>query len=69
MPILGVCLGMQAIALAHGAQVQLAPEPVHGRVSEVQNSGHPLLAGIPSGELQAFRPWVPRIAASSPRLL
>ena len=51
VPILGVCLGMQAIALAHGGQVQLAPEPVHGRVSEVQHSGHPLFAGIPSGKL------------------
>eukprot|EP00891_Asterochloris_glomerata_P007834 jgi/Astpho2/7834/fgenesh1_pm.00117_%23_15_t len=54
VPILGVCLGMQAIALAHGGQVQLAPEPVHGRVSEVQHSGHPLFAGIPSGLEQSY---------------
>jgi len=35
VPVLGVCLGMQALALAHGAAVVRAPEPVHGRLSAV----------------------------------
>lgn len=48
-PILGVCLGHQALALVHGAAVVRAPEPVHGRLSELCHSGHPLFAGIPSG--------------------
>lgn len=49
IPILGVCLGLQALALAHGGHVTHAPEPVHGRLSAVQHSGHPLFKDIPSG--------------------
>ena len=49
VPILGVCLGMQALAHAHGAAIVKGPEPVHGRISNVRHTGHPLFAGIPSG--------------------
>lgn len=49
-PILGVCLGMQAIGHAYGAAVGPAPEPVHGRLSQIKHSGHPLFSGIPSGD-------------------
>lgn len=49
IPILGVCLGHQALAAAHGARVLRAPEPVHGRLSALEHGGHPLLAGCPSG--------------------
>ncbi|KAG2442591.1 hypothetical protein HXX76_002676 [Chlamydomonas incerta] len=49
VPILGICLGHQALALAHGAAVVAAPEPVHGRVSRLSHSGHGLFADIPSG--------------------
>jgi para-aminobenzoate synthetase len=48
-PILGVCLGCQALAVAHGGAVGRAAEPVHGRLSAVRHSGHALFAGIPSG--------------------
>ena len=50
VPILGVCLGHQALAHVHGGRVVKAPEPVHGRLSELQHCGrHGLFTGIPSG--------------------
>lgn len=53
IPILGVCLGFQALALAHGGAITHAPEPVHGRLSAIAHSGHPLFDGIPSGRRYA----------------
>jgi para-aminobenzoate synthetase len=51
IPILGVCLGFQALALAYGARISRASEPVHGRLSAIRHSGtHPLFFGIPSGQ-------------------
>lgn len=48
LPILGVCLGHQAIAAAFGGRIERAPEPVHGRSSPVTHSGVGLFAGLPS---------------------
>ena len=48
VPLLGVCLGHQAIAVAHGAVVDRAPELLHGRTSEVLHEGAGVLAGLPS---------------------
>ena len=56
VPVLGVCLGMQALAHAVGASVVRAPEPVHGRLSNIRHDGHPLFRGIPSG---AYLWWCP----------
>src|SRR5215469_4334133 len=46
-PMLGVCLGHQAIGAAYGAHVAHAREVVHGRATFAQHSGHALFEGIP----------------------
>jgi para-aminobenzoate synthetase component II len=47
VPIFGVCLGHQAIAVAYGAVVNRAPELLHGKTSEVRHNGVGVLAGLP----------------------
>ncbi|HEY8474727.1 MAG TPA: aminodeoxychorismate/anthranilate synthase component II [Natronosporangium sp.] len=47
VPILGVCLGHQAIAVAYGATVSQAPELLHGMTSQVTHAGTGVLAGLP----------------------
>ena len=47
VPLLGVCLGHQAIAEAFGAKVVRGALPVHGKVSEVHHRGERLFAGCP----------------------
>ncbi|HUG89604.1 MAG TPA: aminodeoxychorismate/anthranilate synthase component II [Planctomycetaceae bacterium] len=46
VPMLGVCLGHQAIAAALGAAVVRAPQPVHGQTSLVHHDGRGLFAGL-----------------------
>ncbi len=48
VPLLGVCLGHQAIGQAFGGQVVRAPVPMHGKVSGVSHRGGGLFAGLPS---------------------
>ncbi|MBA7708560.1 Aminodeoxychorismate synthase component 2 [subsurface metagenome] len=48
MPILGVCLGHQAVAAAYGGKVVQAPEILHGKVSAIEHNGGRLFDGIPS---------------------
>ncbi len=48
LPTLGVCLGHQGLCQLFGAHVVLAPEPRHGRNSEVFHDGRELFAGLPS---------------------
>ena len=48
VPLLGVCLGHQAIGQAFGGTVIRAPSPVHGKVWEVHHRGTDLFAGLPS---------------------
>jgi anthranilate synthase component 2 len=48
VPILGVCLGHQAIGAAFGGDVVRAPKLMHGKTSEVQHDGRTIFAGIPA---------------------
>jgi len=48
IPILGICLGLQVIAVAFGGTVGPAPEPVHGKASPVFHDGLGLFEGLPS---------------------
>jgi anthranilate synthase/aminodeoxychorismate synthase-like glutamine amidotransferase len=48
LPILGVCLGHQTIAVAVGGQIARASEPMHGRASQVHHDGRGVFAGLPS---------------------
>ena len=48
VPLLGVCLGHQAIAVAHGATVGRAPELLHGKTSLVEHGGAGVLHDLPT---------------------
>ena len=48
VPILGVCLGHQAIGACFGAKIVGAPAVVHGKVSHVEHDGAALFEGVPS---------------------
>ena len=48
VPLLGVCLGHQAIGQEFGGKVIRAPAPMHGKVSAVTHDGGSVFAGLPS---------------------
>ncbi|MGE3148120.1 MAG: aminodeoxychorismate/anthranilate synthase component II [Pseudorhodoplanes sp.] len=54
VPMLGVCLGHQAIGQAFGGEVVRAPVPVHGKLSEVKHQGGGVFRGI-NGSFRATR--------------
>ena len=47
LPIFGVCLGLQSIAVAFGGVVGRAPELLHGKTSPVHHDGRGVFAGLP----------------------
>jgi anthranilate synthase/aminodeoxychorismate synthase-like glutamine amidotransferase len=54
LPLLGICLGHQAIAAVHGGSVIRGPEPVHGKTSPVHHHGDTLFDGL-SNPFEATR--------------
>ncbi len=48
IPILGVCLGHQAIGQVYGGKVIRAPKPMHGKISAVTHTGKGVFKGLPS---------------------
>jgi anthranilate synthase/aminodeoxychorismate synthase-like glutamine amidotransferase len=48
LPILGVCLGHQAIGEALGGRIVRAPRPIHGKPSRIRHDGRGLFAGLPA---------------------
>ena len=49
IPVLGVCLGHQALVAASGGRVTHAKEPLHGEATPLKHDGDGLFAGIPQG--------------------
>lgn len=54
IPLFGVCLGMQAMGQAFGGDVVRAPQPMHGKLSDVRHTGEGLFRGI-NGPFEATR--------------
>jgi para-aminobenzoate synthetase component 2 len=48
VPVFGVCLGLQSMAVAYGGVVGRAPELLHGKTSLVTHEGNGVFAGLPS---------------------
>ncbi|MDX3096395.1 aminodeoxychorismate/anthranilate synthase component II [Streptomyces sp. ME01-24h] len=48
VPVFGVCLGLQSMAVAYGAVVDRAPELLHGKTSLVTHEGRGVFAGLPT---------------------
>src|ERR1700744_5386703 len=54
MPILGVCLGHQAIGQVYGGKVVRAPEPMHGKASRIHHTGKSVFRGL-NNDFEATR--------------
>jgi anthranilate synthase/aminodeoxychorismate synthase-like glutamine amidotransferase len=65
MPLLGVCLGHQAIGLAYGGRIVRARSIMHGKVSSIEHDGKGVFRGLPS-PIQATR-YHSLVIADEPR--
>lgn len=45
-PILGICLGHQALGMFYGAKLERAPYPMHGKTSFIKHESHPVFNGM-----------------------
>jgi len=45
-PVLGVCLGHQVLGMICGAQIDLAPEPRHGKIESIEHCGEGIFRGL-----------------------
>jgi len=54
LPILGVCLGHQAIGEAFGGRIVRAPRPIHGKASRIKHDGRGIFTGLPE-EIEVAR--------------
>lgn len=55
VPVFGVCLGHQAIALYYGARLEYAQRLMHGKVSRISHDGKGCFAGLPAEGFDAMR--------------
>ncbi|MEO8637799.1 MAG: aminodeoxychorismate/anthranilate synthase component II [Candidatus Taylorbacteria bacterium] len=69
-PILGVCLGHQAIAVHFGAEVVCASMIMHGKTSEIEHEGGSILQGLPNRFIACrYHSLIVRRVTINPRLL
>ncbi len=48
VPVLGICLGHQGLGVAEGAELTMADQPFHGRLSTMEHDGDALFANVPT---------------------
>ena len=69
IPILGVCLGHQAIGAAYGGRVIRASRVMHGKTSRITHSGNDLFAGLPNPlEVMRYHSLIVELASIPPEL-
>ena len=69
VPVLGVCLGHQAVAEAFGGRTVLAERPMHGKTAPVRHNGEGIFRGVPSPLIVARYHSLVTDAVALPRVL
>lgn len=54
LPVLGICLGFQSLALAYGAQIERLKEPRHGIITRIEHSGRSIYRGVGHAEATQY---------------